>query len=178
MNAKFKNIEFDSVRHTQDFREDANTFFEVPLTSAMNPEAAFNKQFISLFNPVQVYAVGKQMIDNCLIYQIIKPEIFKLTNPMLQMLFAPINQVDGVGDYLVKVHNVRAYVEVNGEFGEIVKLDKSKSIIPLHVGGRDGALSWEQLVEAVNLYGVENIILDNEILNYKNIHGYEIISFN
>jgi hypothetical protein len=175
MKKKFNHITFENPRHTMFFREFLNPFFEVPYAVAVNKTAIFNTEFIGKFNPVQVYAVSEQMTeDSNLIYQIVKPEIFKLTNPMLQMLFAPINMQDGVGDYLVKVHNVRAFVEVQDLSGEIPHQTEQKSLKALHVGGRDGGLEWEDIVEAVELFWVENIILESEVAAYMAASGYNV----
>jgi len=177
MEARFDNITFDNPIHNRRFHENSNsygesTFFEVPMHVAFNPADLFNIGFISKFLPVQCYAVSENATsDATLVYMITKPAFVTFNGEMFQTMFSPAN-------LSVKVHNVRAYIESDTLVPELelVREKEGKFLYSLHKGGRDGALTHDQLAAFVATYTVANIILESEIsafieLNYVQDNG-------
>ena len=176
MEARFNTITFDNPVHNRRFHENSNsygesTFFEVPMHVAFNPVDLFNTGFISKFLPVQCYAVSENMTDdNTLVYMITKPAFVKFNREMFETIFSELN-------VSVKVHNVRAYIESETLIPELelVREKTGKYLYALHKGGRDGALTHDQLAVFVAAYTTASIILESEIQNFITTNDYDVI---
>lgn len=179
MQERFKNISFEDSKHTTRFQENSNkygetAFFEVPLYVALNKEDPFNSQFISLFNPLQVYAVSENTTPaGELIYMITKPNIVHFNRQMFDMIFSELN-------ISVKAHRVRCFVELTKEEAlshpDLVLSkphpDGEKDIYALNKGGRDGCLYHEELAAYVEVFETSGIILYDEIDEFMKVNGY------
>ena len=92
--------------------------------------------------------------------------------PITREMLLGVSPLGNPNQY-VKLFGARVYVELQDETGSIIHPEGGKSLKALHPSGRT-RMSWESIWQAFQDYGVENLILDSELEQYKEENGYNI----